>query len=120
MLFARTAATYCPILCSRLANHAYLFAQTYRIPQNGKKGRWATYPDFPEIKASANKGCALCPLYLEALEEMYDEEGRPLDPEYDWVVRYENDPWPRPNWNRVVGISNPLFPRRRRSWVKNR
>ncbi|KAL9000246.1 MAG: hypothetical protein Q9169_001148 [Polycauliona sp. 2 TL-2023] len=72
--------------------------------------RWTTYPDFPEIKATASKGCALCPLYLEALGEMFDEQGRP--PEGWDVARDEDDPWPVPNWNHVLTISNPPFPKR--------
>ena len=74
--------------------------------KDGPQERRITYPDFPEIEASASRGCALCPLYLQALREMYDEQGRPLALEC-WWRRLESDPWPIPNWDRVVTLTNP-------------
>lgn len=113
MFFAEIAADYCHILPLRLFT-LLLPQSATNLSQDGPRGRWVTYPGFPEIKASASRGCAFCPLYLEALEEMFDEQGRPLDPKDDWGERFEWDPWPKPHWNRVVAISHPVFPRRRR------
>ncbi|KAL8766143.1 MAG: hypothetical protein Q9209_006983 [Squamulea sp. 1 TL-2023] len=80
------------------------------IAADGPRGRLVTYPDFPEIKDSAKIGCKLCPLYLKALEEMFDEEGRPIREEDNWGQRMVSDPWPVPNWDCMVGLGNARFP----------